>query len=440
MMNFCQSSHHKIVAFIMIIVHSSWQMDLATFIDSARLWLEEHAVPLTASDHAAEWGVGDDDVEVFHDLTDDDERMLLCRAMAWQREKYDAGYGALTWPVELGGAGLGEEFGVAFENMEAGYDHPPHHETFSVTLNLVAPTVARFGQHELRTGLLPRLLRTEVLSCQLFSEPGAGSDLGALTTRADRDGDSWVINGQKTWSSGARFAEWGELIARTDFDVPKHQGLTGFMLSMDAPGVTVRPIRQMSGGASFNEVFFTDVRIPDSHRLGKVGEGWMVALATLGFERGSSGSGRGASTVGGSFERLLGVARWLDRTDDPVVRQRLIDVYAHERLREFVGARSLASAADGGPPGPAGSIGKLLWTKSMTRIGDLAAELLGPRITADTGEWGTYAWAKQVLGAPGYRIAGGSDEIQREIIGNRVLGLPPEPRSDKHAAFRDVRR
>jgi alkylation response protein AidB-like acyl-CoA dehydrogenase len=415
-------------------------MDLTTFIDTARIWLNEHCEPLTPLSDAAEWGVGEDDVEVFHDLADDEERQLLCRAMAWQREKYDAGYGALTWPVELGGAALGKEFAVAFGELEAEYIHPPHHETFAVTLNLVAPTVARFGQRELRDRLLPRLLRTEVLSCQLFSEPGAGSDLGALTTRAERDGDSWLINGQKTWSSGARFAQWGELIARTDFDTPKHQGLTAFMLNMDAPGVTVRPIRQMSGGSSFNEVFFTDVRIPDSQRLGEIGEGWMVALTTLGFERGSSGSGRGASTVGGSFERLLGVARWLESDGDPLVRQRLADVYAHERLREFVAARALASAVGGGPPGPYASIGKLLWTQSMTRIGEVAAELLGPRLTADTGEWGTFAWTKQVLGAPGYRIAGGSDEIQRDIIGNRVLGLPAEPRPDKGLAFRDVPR
>ncbi|HEY5874663.1 MAG TPA: acyl-CoA dehydrogenase family protein, partial [Ilumatobacteraceae bacterium] len=342
-------------------------MDLTTFIAEARAWLDDHAAPLVASAHAADWGAGSDDVQVFHDLTDDEERQLLCRAMAWQREKFDAGYGALTWPVEFGGAGLPQGFATAFEELEAGYAHPPHHETFSVTLHLVAPTLAQFGQPELRDQLLPRLVRTDVLSCQLFSEPGAGSDLGALATRAERDGDSWVINGQKTWSSGARFAEWGELVARSDFDVPKHQGMTAFMMRMDSPGVTIRPIRQMSGGSSFNEVFFSDVRVPDSQRLGEVGEGWRVALTTLGFERGSSGSGRGSSTVGGSFEQLLSLARWLDRTGDPVMRQRLADVYAHERLREFVAARTLASAAGDGPPGPSGSIGKLLWTRSMTR-------------------------------------------------------------------------
>ncbi len=420
-------------------------MDLEAFVERADAWLAEHAERLTASTGTAElagaWGVGSDNVEVFHDLGDDEERALLDRAMAWQREKFDAGYGALTWPAEFGGAGLGDEFAAAFDELESGYVHPPHHETFSVTLHLVAPTLAQFGQADLRSRLLPHLLRTEALSCQLFSEPGAGSDLGALATRAERDGDSWVVNGQKTWSSGARFAEWGELVARSDHDVPKHQGMTAFMLEMDSPGVTIRPIRQMSGGSSFNEVFFSDVRIPDAHRLGDIGEGWRVALTTLGFERRSSGSGRGMSTVGGSFQQLLALARWLDRDGDPLVRQRLADVYAHERLREFVGAWTLAAAvADGGAPGPYASIGKLLWTRSMTRIGAVAAELLGPRMTADTGEWGTYAWTKHVLGAPGYQIAGGSDEIQHDIIGNRVLGLPPEPRPDKGVAFRDVPR
>ncbi len=159
-------------------------MDLHTFTSRARSWLDEHAAALPARSAGVEWGVGNDAVEVFHDLTDDEERDLLRAAMAWQREKFDAGYGALTWPAELGGAELGEEFAAAFEELEANYRHPTHHETFSVTLDLVAPTLARFGQAGLRNRLLPRLLRTEVLSCQLFSEPGAGSDLSSLTTRA----------------------------------------------------------------------------------------------------------------------------------------------------------------------------------------------------------------------------------------------------------------
>ena len=328
------------VAFIMMIVQSGRQMDLEAFIERAarlarraRRTCPRRPAPL----RWRRWGVGSDDVAVFHDLGDDEERELLDRAMAWQREKFDAGYGALTWPVELGGAGLDDEFADAFDELEAGYVHPPHHETFTVTLQLVAPTLAQFGQTELHARLLPRLLRTEALSCQLFSEPGAGSDLGALATRAERDGDSWVVNGQKTWSSGARFAEWGELIARTDLDVPKHEGMTAFMLEMDSPGVTVRPIRQMSGGSSFNEVFFADVRVPDAHRLGAVGEGWQVALATLGFERRSSGSGRGMSTVGGSFQQLLALARWLGarrRSARPAAARRRVRTRAASRVRQ----------------------------------------------------------------------------------------------------------
>ncbi len=281
-----------------------------------------------------------------------------------------------------------------------------------------------------------RFLRAEELCCQLFSEPGAGSDLAGLATRAERDGDDWVLNGQKVWSSGAQFAEWGELIARTDPSLPKHAGMTAFLIPLDAPGVQIRPIRQMSGGSSFNEVFLTDVRIPDDLRLGAVGQGWKVALTTLGFERGGSGN-RG---VGGSWERLLGLARWLGRTGDPVVRQQLASVYIHQQVRRMNAARVAAATAAGQPPGPEGSIGKLLWVAGMTEIGEVAASLLGARLIADTGEWGTFAWNDHLLGAPGYRIAGGSDEIQRNIIAERVLGLPGDVRVDRDVPWREIPR
>jgi alkylation response protein AidB-like acyl-CoA dehydrogenase len=250
-----------------------------------------------------------------------------------------------------------------------------------------------------------------------------------------RDGDDWVVNGQKVWSSGARFAAWGELIARTDPDVPKHGGLTAFLLPMDTPGIEVRPIRQMSGGASFNEVFFTDVRIPDAYRLGEVGDGWRVALTTLGFERGDNTQ----SSVGGRWEQVLGLARWLGRTDDPVMRQKLAALYVNRSITALVWRRAVGAAAtDGVTPGPEASIGKLRWTRDLAQVSEIVAELLGPRLAANTGEWGTYAWTAHVLGAPGYRIAGGSDEIQRTIIGERVLGLPPEPRIDRDVPWRDV--
>lgn len=415
-------------------------MNLADYTQGAANWLKENARPLESVTDEVRWGEGSDEITVFHDVTDEEEQQLLDEAMAWQRAKYDAGYGAIAWPSDLGGAGLPEDYARAFDELEAEYDVPGHHETFSVTLRLIAPTIAQFGQDELQRDLLPHLLRMDTLICQLFSEPGAGSDLAALNTRAERDGDEWVLSGQKIWSSGARFSEYGMVVARHDFTAPKHTGMTAFIMRMDAPGVEIRPIRQMSGGSSFNEVFFDGARIPDAYRLGEVGEGWKVALTTLGFERSSSGSDRGSSSVGASFAQLLELARWLDRTDDATVRQQLADVYIHDRIRDFIAERAATSARGSETPGPEASLGKLLWTQSMTRIADVAAELLGARLTADTGEWGTFSWNGQLLGAPGYRIAGGSDEIQRNILGERVLGLPSEPRVDKGVAFRDIPR
>jgi alkylation response protein AidB-like acyl-CoA dehydrogenase len=412
---------------------------LDDFSARAAAWLKANAEPAGA-DVPVAWGVGSDDVSVFHDLSDEDEQALLDRAMAWQRTKFDAGFGALQWPAEHGGAALPPIYEDVFDDLESGFVIPTHHETFSVTLHLVAPTIRTFGTPEQQQDLIPRFLRTTELCCQLFSEPGAGSDLAGLATKAVRDGDEWVINGQKTWSSGARFSAWGELICRTDPDVPKHAGQTAFMIPMDTPGISIVPIRQMSGGASFNEVFFDDVRIPDRLRLGNVGQGWKVALTTLGFERSTSGSGRGGQAVGGSWAQLRALAEHLDATEDSRLRDELARLYSLDRIRDLLAARVAATARAGGTPGPEASLGKLLWTQWMTRAGDVAARMLGPSVLADTGEWGTYAWSKHLLGAPGYRIAGGSDEVQRNIIGERVLSLPGEPRVDRDVAFKDVPR
>lgn len=398
------------------------------FASRARSWLESVAKH-RADPVAAGWGEGSDDVSVFHDLTEEQERLLLQEAMAWQRVKYDAGFGAISWPEELGGAGLAPECEAAYRRVEEEFEVPPGHETFSVTVHLVAPTIREFGTDEQRRELIPRFLRTEQLCCQLFSEPGAGSDLASLSTRAERDGDSWVVRGQKVWSSGAQFSEWGELIARSDAG-SKHGGLTAFMVPMDLPGLTVRPIRQMSGGSSFNEVFLDEVRVPDRLRLGEVGQGWKVALTTLGFERSGSGGGR---AVGGSWDQLLALSRHLGRNGDPVVRQDLARCYVNDRVRAFARSRVEQQAEAGRTPGPEGSIGKLLWTRSLAETSRVAGELLGPRLTADTGEWGTWTWTAHVLGAPGYRIAGGSDEIQHNIIAERVLGLPRDPRPETAA-------
>jgi alkylation response protein AidB-like acyl-CoA dehydrogenase len=400
------------------------EADLNEFRRAATDFLEANATRRDKPAGRAGFGVGNDSVEVFPTRSHAEERARLEQISSWQKLKFDAGFGAITWPEEYGGRGLPGRFEQVFRSKEAAFDTPEPTELFAVTVGLVAPTISVHGSDQLRGRFIRRLLRTDMLACQLFSEPGAGSDLASVACRAIRDGTEWVLNGQKVWTSGAQFATIGLAICRTDSSLPRHQGITAFVVPMDTRGVEVRPIRQMTGGSSFNEVFLNDVRIPDTNRLGAEGKGWQVALTTLGFERASSQH----ANPGGSFRRLLDLARHLGCTDDPIVRQELARVYIRSRLIKYTGLRVQAARRSRQPPGPEGSTRKLLWVEHLTRIGELAARMLGPRITADNGEWGTYAWSSHLLGAPGYHIAGGSDEIQRNIIGERVLGLPPEPR------------
>ena len=411
------------------------------FANEAADWLAEHGEPIVDDSGEREivWGDGEFSVAVFHALSFEAERDLLEDAKRWAQLKATKGYHAVTGSPEFGGLGLSKEHARAFGALERNYRVPTRHETFSVTTGLIAPTVELFGTPEQKEQFVGAFLAAELLCCQLFSEPGAGTDLANLSCRAERDGDEWVINGQKVWSSGAQFSEWGELIARSDVDAPKHKGMTAFMVPMDADGVEIRPIKQMSGGESFNEVFFNDCRVPDSMRLGPVGEGWKVALTTLGFERDHSDSGGNKTRAGGSWRQLLATAKAMGVTDDPVMRQDLMEVYIHTRVEHFLNRRA-ADLAKEGTPGPEGSLGKLLWTEGMTKMSHAISRVLGSRLTADTGEWGTWEWGEHVLGAPGYRIAGGSDEVQRNIIGERVLGLPGEPRVDKGIPWKDVPR
>ncbi len=411
------------------------QVALDQFRVQVRAWLESTGLPLR-DDEAAASGACSDTVAVFHDLPHQDEQALLDRLRDWQRTKYDAGYGALTWPAPEG-PGLSPAHDEAFAAEELRYETPGTHELITVGLNLVAPTLRELASAELRELLVLPILRGEVLACQLFSEPGAGSDLANVSTRAVRDGDDWLITGQKVWSSGAQFAGWGELIARTDPDVPKHRGLTAFMVPLDAPGVEVRPLRQMSGGSSFNEVFLDQVRIPDRFRIADVGEGWKVALTTLGFERGDSAK---QALVGGDWRQAFEVARRTGADRDPLIRQRMAETYIAWRLGEVAAARDERIFADGQAPGAVGSLRKLQWLHRMQSVSDLTREALGAQIAVDTGTWGTFAWTQQLLGVPGYRIAGGSDQIQKNIIGERILGLPAAPRDDRDRPWRDTRR
>ena len=417
------------------------------FAGRASLWLAQHGEPcdgaqrLRPSDDEVAWGNGEFSVAVFHALSFEDERALLDDARRWRRLKATQGYHAITESTAVGGLGLSKAHARAFAALERGYRVPTNHESFSVTTDLIAPTVGVFGTDEQRARFVGPFLAADLLCCQLFSEPGAGSDLAGLACRSVRDGDEWVIRGQKGWSSGAQFSEWGLLIARSDPTLPKHKGLTAFLVPMDEPGVDIRPIRQMSGGSSFNEVFFEDCRLPDSLRLGSEGDGWKVALTTLGFERDHSDStgAAGGDRPGGRWPQLLATARAKGVTNDAVVRQDLMEVFIHKRVEALLNQRT-ADLARGGTPGPEGSLGKLMWTEGMTKVSRAAGRILGPSLTADTGERGTWEWGEHVLGAPGYRIAGGSDEVQRNIIGERVLGLPGEPRVDKAIPWIEVPR
>ena len=412
------------------------------FAEEAAAWLAENGEPLTVEvgERDLVWGEGDFSVAVFHALSFEDERDLLDEARQWAQLKATKGYHAITASPEFGGLGLTKEHARAFSTLERGYRVPSRHETYSVTTGLIAPTIELFGTPEQKQQFVGAFLAAEMLCCQLFSEPGAGTDLANLSCRAERDGDEWVLNGQKVWSSGAQFSEWGELIARSDVDAPKHKGMTAFMVPMDLPGVEIRPIKQMSGGTSFNEVFFDDCRIPDRMRLGPEGDGWKVALTTLGFERDHSDSGSGSTAkAGGSWRQLLATAQAMGVTGDRAIRQDLMRVYIHTQVEHYLNRRA-ADLAKEGTPGPEGSLGKLLWTEGMREMSHAVSRVLGPRLVADTGEWGTWEWGEHVLGAPGYRIAGGSDEVQRNIIGERVLGLPAEPRVDKGIPWKDVPR
>lgn len=403
---------------------------LTEFERAARTWISSH-VPPVADDH------DEIDVAVFKNLDEPQERALVRREAAWQQAKTAAGFGALGWPVEDGGQGLDGRHEAVVADLEHEYGAPVGHELVMVTVKLVAPTVRAFGTRQQKDAHLRNFVTASELCCQLFSEPGAGSDLASLATRARREGDSWVITGQKIWSSGAHFADWGLLLARTDPDVVKHAGITAFLVRLDAPGIEVRPIRQMSGGSSFAEVFLDEVRVSDDARLGGVGEGWSVALATLGFEREVSD---GSAGVGGSWEQTRDLAEALGVDDDPFVRQRLARVYTRTVLNELSAAADAARRSEGADIGATGSLRKLQWVALMREISDTVTAVLGDSLVADTGRPGRYVWGDHVLGSIGYSVAGGTDEVQRNIIGERILGLPAEPRADRGRSWNEVLR
>ncbi len=384
------------------------------------------------------WGQGPDNVAMFEERDREAELELLAKAQKWRAKRFDAGFGWITGPEEFGGRSLPASHQRAYDALEGRYD-VPNQGFFGIGLGMVAPTILAHGSPAAKEQYLRAMYRADIVGCQLFSEPGAGSDLASLQTRAVRDGEEWVLTGQKVWTSGAQYSDIGEIIARTDADQPKHRGLTGFVVDMRAPGVEIRPLRQMTGGASFNEVFFTDVRIPDDHRLGDVNNGWNVALTTLMNERAAIGAGGAGGGTSGLLTRAVEMTKAFGLSDDPLVRQRLADLIVHSRVNQYTNQRALDKIRAGQTPGPELSIAKLAGTQLAMDLSDFVSSVLGPKLTADTGEWGTYAWSQFVVGNPGMRIAGGSDEVMRNIVGERVLGLPKEPGIDTTSPFRDLK-
>ena len=404
-------------------VVSPQQISEEEFADAALEFLQENAKPRV--EEKTGWGEGSDKVGLLSEKTKEEEIAEVAEAKAWRQKVFDAGFAWITGPTEYGGRGLPSSYERRYQAVEAAFETPSQ-SPFGIGLGMVAPTILAHATPAVKDAYLRKLWRGEMIACQLFSEPVAGSDLAGLQTRADRDGDEWILNGQKVWTSNAQYSDLGEIICRTDPDAPKHKGLTGFVVNMRAPGVEVRPLRQMTGGASFNEVFFTDVRVPDDHRLGDVNQGWTVALTTLMNERASiGGGGGGAGSIGSG--RLIELMRHLGKEGDPIARQAVVDIFINSKVSSYTSLRAMAKIKAGQLPGPEMSIAKLSLTQNLQRISNLVGMLLGPRLVADSGEWGTYAWSELVLGVPGMRVAGGTDEIMRNIVGERVLGLPKEP-------------
>jgi alkylation response protein AidB-like acyl-CoA dehydrogenase len=360
-------------------------------------------------------------------------------AKVWQKKKADAGWACITWPKEYGGRGATAIQKVIWGQEEAKFVTPP--PIFNIGIGMCGPTILTHGTEEQKKRWIPRLVSGEDIWCQLFSEPNAGTDLAGLRCSAVRDGDDWILNGQKIWTTGAHFCDWGILVARSDASAVKHAGLTYFVIDMHAPGIEIRPITQINGGQAFTEVFFSDTRVPDSYRISEVGNGWAVAITTLMNERASIGSGGSGIGVAELFE-LAAETELGGRPaiEDTAVRQALADFYVRAKALQYTGYRTLTALSRGSTPGPEASLGKLVGALLAQEIGSFALELQGISGALDGVEHAPQegTWQAMYLGMPGLRIAGGTDEVLRNIIAERVLGLPPETRADKGIPFKDI--
>jgi alkylation response protein AidB-like acyl-CoA dehydrogenase len=412
-------------------VDTSYPPEAETYRDKIRAFLGEHL--------PAGWkGIGALPNDEARAWTDD-----------WRVTLYENGLLAAAWPKEYGGGGLTplEQVVLAEEFARAGVPMGGPNDAFSI--QLVGNTLLHWGTPEQKEYFLPRILSGEHVWCQGYSEPGAGSDLASVATRAVLDGDEWVINGQKIWTSAAQWANWIFALTRTDLDAPKHKGISFLLVPMDQPGVEVRPIKMLTGASEFNETFFTDARTSVENVVGAVNGGWAVAMTLLGYERGEA-----AATVPVAFRtelnRLIELVRTSGRAEDPVIRQRLAACYAKVEIMRFLGLRTLTGFLQGAAPGPEGSIFKLLWSEYHQVVTELALDVLGPEAMVPSGRWPTTAFSTDDAGAPNDSaswvgtflnaragtIYAGTSQIQRNILGELVLGLPKEP-SGPPLSFRE---
>ena len=363
--------------------------------------------------------------------------LSLAEARVFQQALVDAGLAGLTYPAEYGGQGLT----TAHERIwREEYASAPN-MTIQLTIShgMVLPMLAEYGTDEQKARFLAKIISAEELWCQMFSEPGAGSDVASLQTRAVLDGDEWLVNGQKVWTTLAHACEYGILIARTDPEQTKHRGITMFIVDMHAPGVEIRPIHQIDGGMHFNEIFFTDVRIPKDWQIGDLNDGWRLATSMLMYERVAIGAGATSGVTHSTADWLIEAAAKRGRLEDPVVRQELMKLYCHESARSLVAMRTRAEMQAGRTPGPGGSLGKLHGAVIARMARSITMEVIGPASTAwEEQDESAPQWQRSVLSGFQVSIAGGTDEIQKNIIGDRVLGLPREPSADKDVPFKDL--
>ncbi len=399
----------------------------AAFRAEVRAWLDANAAPRVER-------------EAGNPLDERLDSGQMAKAKAWQKKRADRGYARITWPLGMGGIAGTPMQSIIYGQEETKYDVPSG-AAFAIGLGMCIPTVMAYCGEETRARYVKPAVEGAEIWCQLFSEPAGGSDVAALRTRAEKNGDGWTINGSKIWTTGAQFSDYGLLLARTDPTVPKHKGLTMFYLSMTTPGVEVRPIRQASSGSGFNEIFFTDVRIADSQRVGEIGQGWQVALTTLMHERLAVGGGQGG---GIDVPQLLQLARGLELEDGPAirnaaVREKIADWYVRSAGLKYTTLRTMTALSRSQQPGPEASIAKIVVASKLQDLCAFALELEGEAGMLSGEEAPMHGMFQSGwLGAPGLRIAGGTDEILRNIIAERVLGLPGDVRVDKDVPFNQV--